>query len=204
MSDDLTLGALACIRKRPAMYVGDLDDPLTITHMLQWTLYPAIVAGHKDGAKILRLTTTEGPKMGWTVYHDTIWDLSVDVRASKVLGREMRGPEYDMTVLTAGSMHDVDPHDHLRGCGLVVVNALSQKASITVVTDSGAFGQAYTQGVPDAPWGPIERESRNVGSYLHFEPDPTIFPQRTIHDSSLLRYLREHVPDKMSALWEGQ
>ena len=98
-----------------------------------------------------------------------------------------------MTTLHAGGKFGGDAYKvagGLHGVGVSVVNALSVYLKAEVHRDGGAYMQEYERGKPKKP---IKRigDSKEVGTFITFQPDPEIFKDREFHLDIILTHLRQ-------------
>ncbi len=78
----------------------------------------------------------------------------------------------------------------LHGVGASVVNALSEKFTVSVHREGKIWQQSYTQGEPKAPVEPVGDTSK-TGTHTHFWPDSTIFETTEIDPEVIGTRLQE-------------
>jgi DNA gyrase subunit B len=187
------LEGLEAVRKRPAMYIGDLS-----VRGLHHLIYE-VVDNSVDEA--LAGFCTEISVMleadGSVAVRDNGRGIPVDMHAT------MKKPalEVVMTTLHAGGKFDTKTYKvsgGLHGVGVSVANALSEWCEVEVLKEGKVFSQRYERGKPTAPMrsaaatGPQgKRASGASGTTTRFKPDGTIFSDTTFHWDTLAGRLRE-------------
>ena len=163
------LKGLEAVRKRPAMYIGDVGKKGL--HHLIWEVVDNSIdeamAGHCDTILV------EVEEDGSITVEDNGRGIPVDI--NKKEGKS--GLELVMTVLHAGGKFDKDTYKvsgGLHGVGVSVVNALSEKCTATVYRDGQTFQQKYNIGVAQTK---IEEKgaTKKTGTKINFMPDYNIF-----------------------------
>src|SRR5690554_1818619 len=179
------LEGLEAVRKRPAMYIGDVGSK-GLHHMVYEVIDNSIdeaMAGHCD---TIRVTINEGDSI-------TVEDNGRGIPTAIHTKENKSALEIVMTVLHAGGKFDKDTYKvsgGLHGVGVSVVNALSLDLNAIVHRDGKIFQQEYKIGVPQYEVKEIGTTDK-AGTIITFSPDPTIFDEVHYSFDTLKARMRE-------------
>ena len=179
------LEGLEAVRKRPAMYIGDIGIK-GLHHLVYEVVDNSIdeaMAGHCD---TINVTINENNSI--TVV-DNGRGIPVDMHEKE--GKSAL--EVVMTVLHAGGKFDKGSYKvsgGLHGVGVSCVNALSSMLHVEVAREGKLYAQDYSIGItksPVAEIGPTDRQ----GTSVTFLPDDSIFIESVYKYDILSTRLRE-------------
>jgi DNA gyrase subunit B len=182
------LEGLEAVRKRPAMYIGDVG-----TRGLHHLVYE-VVDNSVDEA-LAGFCTEISVSMetdGSVTVVDDGRGIPVDMHATE----KKPALEVVMTTLHAGGKFDSKTYKvsgGLHGVGVSVVNALSAWCEVDVLKENTVYSQRYEAGKPSGPMKsrPAENGSRTAGTTTRFLPDPAIFEETDFHYDTLAGRMRE-------------
>ena len=182
------LEGLEAVRKRPAMYIGDIGIR-GLHHLVYEVLDNSIdeaLVGHCDEINV------EIHEDGSVSVRDNGRGIPVDEHPVE----NRSALEVVMTMLHAGGKFDKDSYKvsgGLHGVGVSCVNALAKKFEVTVWRDGSVWEQSYVCGVPDGPVEEIRpmRDDEVTGTHIRFWPDDEIFKLTDFRFDTLSDRLRE-------------
>jgi DNA gyrase subunit B len=185
-SDIQVLKGMEHVRKRPAMYIGDVSAR-GLHHLVYEVVDNAIdeaLAGFCD--KIILTIGKDG-----TI---TVDDNGRGIPTGMHPTEGKSALEVVMTQLNAGGKFNRDTYKvsgGLHGVGVSVVNALSEWMEATVYRDGKIFYQKYKRGEPVAAVKEIGKVKEKTGTRVTFMPDAEIFKSTNFKFETLEARLRE-------------
>ncbi len=182
------LEGLEAVRKRPAMYIGDIS-----TRGLHHLVYEVVdnsideaLAGYCDRVEVV-------------IHEDNSVSVADNGRGIPVGMHPTEGRsalEVVMTVLHAGGKFDKGSYKvsgGLHGVGVSCVNALSGRLDATVRRDGRVYHQRYACGDPQTEVEDVRamEGGEESGTTVHFWPDASIFIETVYRFDTLADRMRE-------------
>jgi DNA gyrase subunit B len=165
------------VRKRPGMYVGDTDSPAAV-HQLLWEVLGNAVDEH--------LRARVGSRIAIAIHgaRITIEDdgRGIPPDAVEPIVTRFRWSPYQ------------PPHVHLApglvGCGVAVVNALSDSFEVATWHAGHGYAQQFARGQPTSPLRHLGPTTRH-GTRVTFVPDATILRCRAWNRTTIATMCRQ-------------
>jgi len=181
------LKGLEAVRKRPAMYIGDVSVR-GLHHLINEVVDNSIdeaLAGYCDKIDI----TINGD--GSVTVQDNGRGIPVDIHPEE----KKSALEVVMTILHAGGKFDKNTYKvsgGLHGVGVSVVNALSEWLKVEVSRDGKVYFQEFNRGIPLSKVKEIRKARKTEkGTKITFCPDPEIFNTLDFKFSTISERMRE-------------
>ncbi len=183
------LEGLEAVRKRPGMYIGSVS-----TRGLNHLIYEIVdnsVDEHLAGyCSEIHVTLEED---GSATVSDNGRGIPVGMHEKGVSAERLvfttlhAGGKFDNTAYkTSGGLH---------GVGSSVVNALSQRLTVTVKTEGKIYQDTYEKGIPTLELKdgllPVIGKTKETGTCVNFLPDDTIFDKTRFKEDEVKSRLHE-------------
>jgi DNA gyrase subunit B len=179
------LKGLEAVRRRPAMYIGDVSAR-GLHHLVYEVVDNSIdeaMAGFCDYIKVSL------DKDGTVTVYDNGRGIPVDKHPTQ----NKPALEVVMTMLHAGGKFDHQTYKvsgGLHGVGVSVVNALSEWCQVEVSRGGAVYFQRYERGEATTPVKEIGKKKQS-GTKTTFMPDPLIFKKRDFSYDTVASRLKE-------------
>ena len=179
------LEGLEAVRKRPAMYIGDVGVK-GLHHLVYEVVDNSIDEALAGYCNHINVFINEDNSI-------TVTDNGRGIPTAMHTKEKKSALEVVMTVLHAGGKFDKDTYKvsgGLHGVGVSCVNALSTHLKATVRREGKIFQQEYNIGKPmyDVK---VVGESDQTGTEVTFTPDATIFESTEYNFDTLAARMRE-------------
>ncbi len=179
------LEGLEAVRKRPAMYIGDVGMK-GLHHLVYEVIDNSIDEALAGYCNTIIVYINEDNSI-------TVIDNGRGIPTAMHTKEKKSALEVVMTVLHAGGKFDKDTYKvsgGLHGVGVSCVNALSEHLSVKVRREGKVFQQEYNIGKPlyDVK---VVGESTENGTEVTFTPDKTIFDYSEYNFDTLAARMRE-------------
>ena len=179
------LEGLTAVRKRPSMYIGNLDVE-GLHHLVYEVVDNSVdeaLAGYCDHIRV-------------SIHSDnsvTVEDNGRGIPVGIHKTEKIPAVEVVMTKLHAGGKFDHDSYKvsgGLHGVGVSVVNALSIFLEVEIRSGGNVYCQSYRRGKTTSPVEVVGKTKKR-GTKVHFRADPEIFKTMDLSFDVISQRLRE-------------
>ena len=185
-SDIQVLKGLEHVRRRPAMYIGDVASR-GLHHLAYEVVDNAIDEALAGNCDKISVTLNKNGSI-------TTEDNGLGIPTGKHPTEKISALEVVMTQLNAGAKFNRDTYKvsgGLHGVGVSAVNALSEYLIAEVYRDGKIFYQKYVRGKPQAPVKVKGKVKSKTGTKVTFLPDNKIFKNIKFKYETIEARLRE-------------
>jgi len=179
------LKGLEAVRRRPAMYIGDITSR-GLHHLVYEIVDNSVDEALAGFATFIKVTICKDEVI---IVEDNGRGIPVDVHPEE----KKPAVEVIMTMLHAGGKFDKSSYKvsgGLHGVGASVVNALSEWCNVEIFRDNKIYYQEYKRGLVKSPIKVIGK-SKKTGTRVKFLADKEIFPKIRYSYDTLAQRLRE-------------